>query len=109
MHVIVQISTDGPDRPAVGAPIRVEARDTSYEDAPAEVVGSASGQVRGQLGGWLETVEVTIDRRPDSCVVWVHIDVDGDGRVSPGDFITMVAYPIPAVAEAVVPVAVRRV
>lgn len=109
MHVIVHVSAQGEERPPVGAPIRVEARDTSYEDAPAEVVGAAEGEVRGRLGSWLDTVEVELDRRPDSCTVWAHVDVDGDGRISPGDFITTVAYPVPPGEESTVPIAVRRV
>jgi hypothetical protein len=109
MHVIVEIANDDPERPPVGASILVEARDTTYEDAPAEVVGSALGEVREALGELLDTVEFSLERRPDSCVVWVHVDVDGDGRISAGDYITMVAYPIPPVDGAIVPVAVRRV
>jgi hypothetical protein len=109
MHVIVEITSHDEERPPIGASIRVEARDTTYEDAPAEVVGSAAGEVRETLGELLDTVELSLWRRPDSCVVWVHVDVDGDGRISAGDYITMVAYPIPPAEDAVVPVAVRRV
>jgi hypothetical protein len=41
--------------------------------------------------------------------IWAHVDVDGDGSVTPGDFITTVAYPIPPTEGARVDIAVRRV
>ena len=109
MHVIVEVSAAGAERPPLGSPIRIEARDTSYEDAPAEVVGRASGEVRGELGAWLDSVEISIERMPVVGTIWAHVDVDGDGSVSPGDFITTVAYPIPPTEGARVDIAVRRV
>ena len=30
---------------------------------------------------------------PDGTTVWVHLDVDRDGRVSRGDYITTQSYP----------------
>ena len=93
----------------MGASIRVEARDTSYADAVAAVVGSTRGEVRGELGRWLTTVELAMEANPSGCTIWVHVDVDGDGRVSEGDFITMASYPVPAGGDAHVSVEVRKV
>jgi hypothetical protein len=107
--VVVEVSAQGEERPAVGAPVRVEARDTSYADAIAEVVGSTDGEVRGQLGRWLTTVELAVETLPASCTIWVHVDVDGDGRVSAGDFITMASYPVPLQDEVHLAVEVRKV
>ena len=109
MFVIVDISAEGNQRPPLGAPIRVEARDTSLADAPSETVGAADSEVRGQSGSWLDTVELEVPRLPSQCTVWAHVDVDRDGRVSRGDFITTAAYPVAPDGEARVAVRVRRV
>ena len=54
-------------------------------------------------------VTLEIDRVPDIGTVWAHVDVDGDGSVSIGDFITMQSYPIPAEGEGPLTVRVRPV
>jgi len=109
MLAIVEVSTEGGERPPLGAPIRVEARDTALADAAATTVASATGAVRGQHGSWLDTVELDVPTLPDHCTIWAHVDVDRDGRVGRGDFITTVAYLVPSGAEARVPIRVRRV
>jgi uncharacterized lipoprotein YbaY len=109
MVVIVDIGIDGDRRPPVGSPVRVEVRDTSLADAPSITVGAAEGQVRGQLGSWLETVEVETQDLPPQSTVWVLVDVDRDGRVSRGDFVTTESYPVPRAAEPRVSVRVRPV
>jgi hypothetical protein len=109
MHLIVEVVTSSPDRPPAGSPLRAEVRDTSLADAPAETVGASAGQVRGELGTWLDTVEVDFDHPTDRCTIWVHVDVDGDGRVSKGDYVTMMSYPVPPHDGDRVTVEVRRV
>jgi hypothetical protein len=77
-------------------------------DARAITLGSANGRVRGH-GSWLETVEVTVDRIVEGSTVYAHVDVDGDGRVSRGDFVTTRSYSVPDEPEPRVSVSVQRV
>jgi hypothetical protein len=109
MLVIVDVSVEGDERPAAGAPIHVEVRDTSLADAPAQTVGAADDVVRGESGRWLDTVELNVPRLPAHSTVWAHVDVDRDGRVSRGDFITTAAYPVSPGDEVRVAVTVRKV
>ena len=109
MVIIVEVSTESSQRPPVGAPLRVEARDTTLADAPAETVSTAESVVRGQRGSWLDTLELDVPRLPGQCTIWAHVDVDRDGRVSRGDFVTTVSYPVPPGGDARVAVRVRQV
>ena len=109
MKIIVRISTREAERPPSGSPIHVQARDTTFEDAPTPIIASADGVVRDEPDGPLDTVELRLETLPDSSIVWVHVDVDRDGRLSKGDFVTMVSYPIPAVDAADIEVEVRRI
>jgi hypothetical protein len=116
MKLIVRVFAQGADRPAAGSPIHVQARDTTYEDGPAPVIASAEGCVRepgdvdgSKAQGALDVVELTVDSLPGSARVWAHVDVDADGRLSKGDFVTMVAYPIPATEVVEIDVEVRRI
>jgi hypothetical protein len=92
-----------------GCPIRVEVRDTSLEDAPAPTVAEGRGAVGREPGPQLDTIELRIATLPRHTTVWVHVDVDGDGRVSPGDYVTTASYPVPAGDAARLDVKVRRV
>lgn len=109
MRIIVRVSVSGSERPAAGLPVRVEVRDTTFEDAPAPTIASATGRVRDDSRGILERLELDVEALPDSAIVWVHIDVDGDGRLSIGDFVTTVSYPVPHVEQAEMDVAVKRI
>jgi hypothetical protein len=53
-------------------------------------------------------VEIDAPDRP-GLTVWAHVDVDGDGRVSKGDWVTVQSYPLPEGEAARLAVAVRRV
>ena len=108
MFVLVEVTVTGDERPPEDAVVRVEVRDTSIADAPAVTLGSATGLVRGH-GTWLETVEVEVDELPVGCTVFVHVDVDGDGRVSSGDYLTTQSYPIPREPEPRLTVEVRPI
>jgi hypothetical protein len=108
VEVVVQAAEPG-DRPPAGSPLRVEVRDTTYEDALAETVCGIDAAVRDEPGAALAVVELVLPRRPDVSPIWVHVDVDGDGRVSLGDYVTMASYPVPAGDGERVAVAVRRV
>lgn len=109
MNVLVEVIADGPERPPRGAPISVEIRDTGLADAPSVLVGRAEGLVRKDEGDSLDTVEVQVTTLPRHATAWAHVDLDGDGRVGRGDFITMQSFPVPAEREPRVRVGVRRV
>lgn len=70
----------------------VELRDTSLADAPAVSIKQLRATVN-RTGS--KPVRITMDpgSLPDGTTVWVHLDVDRDGRVSRGDYITTQSYP----------------
>jgi uncharacterized lipoprotein YbaY len=105
--IVVELRAEGQERPPAGSPVRVELRDTSYADAPAVTLASGTAQVTD--GDPFARVELEVDRVPDGTTVWAHVDVDGDGRVSSGDFITMASWPVAQRVQARLPVGVRRV
>jgi uncharacterized lipoprotein YbaY len=107
--ITVEVSVEGAERPAAGSVVHVEARDTSLADAPSVTLARATGQVRGSSGPRLETLELRLDRVPSGCTVWAHVDVDRNGRVSSGDFVTMTAYPVAQAERVRVAVGVRKV
>lgn len=89
---------EGEERPPVGAPMRVQVLDTSYADAPAVVVTERDATVENRFGSLLSTVELDVrlpSDRPRHYTVRVHVDLDGNGPVSRGDFVTTVSYPLP--------------
>lgn len=108
MYITVEVQSVGDVQPPVGAPLRVEARDTSLADAPSTTLATAVSTVRGS-GKWLETVELDLPTLPRRCTIWAHVDVDGDGRVSKGDFVTSAAYPVTAPDQSRLDITVRRV
>ena len=108
MLIVVEVNTHDADPPAHGSPVRVEVRDTSLADARAVTLGRTEGSVRGR-GAWLETVDVEVEVAAPGATVWAHVDVDGDGAVSRGDFLTTAAYEVPAAGEARVTVWVNRI
>ena len=82
------------DRLPSGKPLRVEIRDTSVADAPAILVEAVDDAVPASAAREDVTLTISLDQVPDGSTVWVHVDADGDGRVSRGDFITMESYPV---------------
>jgi len=109
MKVVVEISVSGAERPPAGAPVRVEVRDTSLADAPSVTMGGADGVVGEAAQGPLGVLEVELASLPRGCTVWAHVDVDEDGRVSRGDFLTTAAFPVPPGERVTVPVTVQRI
>lgn len=109
MIAIVDVSVEGEERPPTGTPLTVQVRDVTYEDASAEAVATSETHVAGELGSWIGTVELEVASPPGRATVWVHADVDGDGRVSKGDYITMESFPLPSGDEVRVPVRLRKV
>jgi hypothetical protein len=97
--LLVEVVAEGLERPPVGAPLRLEVRDTSLADVEAPLVAEKRAAVAGERSNWLQNVELEI---PDASVdprsrltAFVHVDVDRDDAMSPGDYITTRAYPVP--------------
>ena len=107
MSVRVRAGQGG--RPPDGSSLIVQLRDTSVQDAPATILGEKRGKVGAGGGDLLATIEVDAKARGVRPEVWAHVDVDGDGRVSRGDYVTMQSYPIPDGARPVLEVTVNRV
>jgi hypothetical protein len=95
VQVTVDVFADGPRRPPLGSIVRVEVRDTSLADAPSRTVASAEGRVHESPSGTIETLELSVGELPTHATVWVLVDVDGDGRASRGDFVTVASHPVP--------------
>ena len=109
--VVVAISIEGEERPPPGARLRVEVRDTTYADTLAPLVAETSGEVESDRSPRLGTVQLEVrDDAPSELTIFAHVDVDGDGAISAGDFITTQAYPlVQADAGTPIAVSVRRV
>lgn len=81
-----------------GAKARVALLETSRADAPAQVITEkviteiAALVNRGRPVPFVLPGVVTDQR--GSYTVSVHVDLDGDGQVGEGDFITMQSYPV---------------
>lgn len=92
-----------------GTPLRVEIRDTSLEDAPSVLLQRVDAAV--PRAGRSASVPVTVEIAtvPDGATVWAHVDVDRDGRVSSGDFITMESYPVTQAPTQAMTIRVKRV
>jgi len=87
----------------------VEIRDTSLIDAPSRTIGINYGRVRGLSGSLLDTLEIEAPSPSRHCTIWAHVDVDGDNKVSRGDFVTTAAYPVPSSVPARLAINVRKV
>ena len=78
--------------------MHVEVRDTALADTEAPLVAAATSEVVGNRSSWMVTVELEIDDEaiaPSSrLTVFAHADVDQDGRMSSGDFLTTQAFPL---------------
>ena len=46
---------------------------------------------------------------PDGTTLWAHIDVDRDGRVSKGDFVTVESYPITSAPKQSLTLRVKKI
>jgi uncharacterized lipoprotein YbaY len=101
------------ERPPAGTPLRVQLRDTSLADAPAEILAEADTVVSDEGGQRLATVELPApEGRPaDRLTVWAHLDVSRTGDVTVGDYVTTQAHvaPSPEQQPARLPVTVRPV
>ena len=107
MALQLTIVAAGDEPLPAGSPLRIELRDTSYADAPAKLLKRVDTTVARR--GRTTTVSVPLDAEvPDGATVWAHNDVDRDGRVSSGDFLSMESYPVTSAAQKIT-IRLRRV
>lgn len=106
MKITIDI-TARPPAPTRGQ-VRVQLRDTSLVDAPAVVLHEVRTSVRSGsaviASAQFEVVDV-----PAHVTVWAHVDVDGDGKVSKGDYVTTRSYPVRAGSPGAISVEVVQV
>jgi putative lipoprotein len=98
----------------VDATVRISLLDVTRADAPSRVVAEEAISHAIHPGGAGEGFAFAlragaIDAR-GRYVIRVHVDVDGDGRVSQGDYVSMASYPVLTFGHAThVVVDVRRI
>ena len=88
MQVTVEIVAAEPGPPA-GAAVIVQVRDAAVADEASQLLG----ETRATWSGAVARMQVDCDMS-GSPIVFVHVDVDGDGEISTGDYITMQSYPV---------------
>ncbi len=91
MQLTIEVFAAG-DGPPAGASVIVHVRDAGLADASSTTIAEARGKWRE--GTTPARVQLDVDDVRDSLIVWAHVDVDGDGAVSKGDYITMQSYPL---------------
>jgi hypothetical protein len=92
-----------------GTPLKVEVRDTSMQDVAAIALKQVHARVPKANHTTAIRVTLDVDRVPEGATVWAHLDVDGDGRVSKGDFVTVESYPITSALAQSLSVRIKRV
>jgi uncharacterized lipoprotein YbaY len=91
------VFVERPDLPP-DATAYVRLLDTSAADAPSSKVAEqvltdiAKKANRGEAIPFAINVEIENERA--SYTISVHVDLAGDGEISPGDFINMQSYPV---------------
>lgn len=94
MKVEGVIEVAGPPIAFPGGPVHVFVEDASFADAAAVVVARQTVESGGGPSGCrfcIDTGELNPSR---NYCLRVHIDVDGDGAISPGDYVTTESYPL---------------
>lgn len=96
------------------AQVRVLVEETGRADAAstvlAEQVISGIPQAQIKAGRLPFVLEVDSPAPQADCSIRAHIDLDGDGSVSPGDYVSVEHIPLPESPQAApIAVAVRRV
>jgi uncharacterized lipoprotein YbaY len=80
-----------------GATVYVRLEDVSRADAAAVLLAEQVLEGVSHRAGAEDSLEFALyGRRPaegTDCNVSVHVDVDGDGEVSRGDYVTVESYP----------------
>ena len=91
-----EIVFDGEVRAFAGAKAYVRLEDVSRADAPAAVVAEQVLEASAAGGRAAPLSFALSGAAPDARAAYsvrVHVDVDGDGRIGPGDYVTTESYP----------------
>jgi uncharacterized lipoprotein YbaY len=76
------------------ATVHVRVEDTSLADAPAKLVGEQVFEKACSTSNLFFSIEVEPVDEKARYTVSVHIDVDNDGCVSKGDYVSTESYPV---------------
>lgn len=109
MLVTVELQAEKRGGIPVGSPVLVQVRDTTLQDARAKTLGEARGRVGRPRNGVVAIVAVKVEELARDTTIWAHIDVDRNGRVSQGDFLTTASYPVPRTPNPTVRVILKQV
>jgi uncharacterized lipoprotein YbaY len=109
MELLITILALGAEPLPPGSAIVVELRDTSLADAPSVTLHRETARVTAAQSAVDVPVRAPLASVPSGATVWVHVDTDGDGRVSRGDFVTVQSYPLTSAATQRLTVHVRKV
>jgi len=90
----ILLPTDAPA--AQGVPIYVRLLETSYADAPAQVIASQQLHAVSVEGGSSHPFRLALVRVDPKghYTVDAHVDMDLDGHIGRGDYISMVSHPV---------------
>lgn len=102
------VAADGAPLPP-GSALRVEMRDTSLADAPAIVLTRVDVAVAKRRRTRSVSVPVELTAVPDGTTAWAHLDVDHDGRVSRGDYVSVESYPVTASSDKSLTIRLKKV
>jgi uncharacterized lipoprotein YbaY len=104
----------GEDPPVfTGARVSIRLEDTTYADAPARPIAERVMEpvaYDGDATGIPFSLDVPAATGPVRMTLQVLVDLDGDGKATRGDYINMVAVPVPpGTAAEEIEVPVRRI
>ena len=108
-----ELAFDGAPVDLSGASVKIRVDDVSRADA--ESVPLAEHAVRLPPLGASTAATIPFEVRTEGLkagaryAIWAHVDMDRDGQISVGDFITMENFPVSGGANAYHRVRVRRV
>lgn len=104
----------GKDAPALaGVRVSIRLEDTTYADAPGRAIAERvmeSVDYDGGATGIPFSLDVPSESGRVKMTLQVLVDVDGDGKATPGDYINMVSVPVSSdTASAEIEVPVREI
>jgi putative lipoprotein len=75
-----------------GATVHVRVVDASFADAPSQLIVERNLDLDGPVIPY--KLDFSREDPSDQYELQVHVDVNGDGEIAPGDYITMQSYPV---------------